>query len=120
MSVLLLTHVQVRPSDWRPLMPVVREVAVALAQRGVVDITQKGQVRVPSAQDSERRRPMGVPLPSRTPAAPLQHHACVAHCCCCAQHCWCAWPQVVDPGSFKGPIRVRLRQQTPAAGEPPG
>lgn len=58
----LLTHVQVRPSDWRPLMPAVREVAIALAQRGVVDITQKGQVRVPNARGSALQRPSGILL----------------------------------------------------------
>ncbi|KAG2447677.1 hypothetical protein HYH02_007137 [Chlamydomonas schloesseri] len=32
-----------RPSDWRPLMCMTREVAVALARQGVLEVLQKGQ-----------------------------------------------------------------------------
>ena len=43
------------PDDWRPLMPQVRAVAVALAGKGALDILQKGQV---IAHDSEIRGPI--------------------------------------------------------------
>ncbi|KAG1674278.1 hypothetical protein FOA52_013467 [Chlamydomonas sp. UWO 241] len=35
---------RVRPSDWRPLMALTREVAFELAREGVVQVTQKGAV----------------------------------------------------------------------------
>lgn len=43
------------PDDWRPLMPQVRAVAVALAGKDGLDILQKGQV---IAHDSEIRGPI--------------------------------------------------------------
>lgn len=39
---------RVRPHDWRDYMQVVRDVAYGLAQRGLVEITQKGIVIDPS------------------------------------------------------------------------
>lgn len=35
---------QVAPDDWRPLMDPVRDAAQRLVDRGVVEITQKGEV----------------------------------------------------------------------------
>ena len=35
---------KVRPSDWRPLMQATRDAAGRLVERGLVEITQKGDV----------------------------------------------------------------------------
>ena len=54
------------PADWRPLMPRVREVAAALADRGEVSITQKGK---PVAARTARG-PIRIALPPKgSPAA---------------------------------------------------
>jgi dTDP-4-dehydrorhamnose reductase len=37
---------QVHPTDWRKLMEATRDVARKLAEAGVIEITQKGEVSV--------------------------------------------------------------------------
>ena len=45
------------PSDWRPLMPAVREAAAALADEGRVEVTQRGRaVDARSARGAVRVR----------------------------------------------------------------
>ncbi len=39
---------RVRPSEWRPLMQPTRDAAARLVARGLLEITQKGQVVDPS------------------------------------------------------------------------
>ncbi len=55
------------PQAWRPLMPQVRAVAVALATEGVVEIRAAGRTVSPQAP---LRGPIRLGLPAAPPAAP--------------------------------------------------
>lgn len=53
---------RVRPSDWRPLMQLTRDVAFQLAHEGAVEVTQRGLVVADLASvrgPIRLRRPLG-------------------------------------------------------------
>jgi len=58
------------PDDWRPLMPQVRAVAVALSGKEALDILQKGHV---IAHDSEIRGPIRLGLRELAGGAKRKH-----------------------------------------------
>ena len=57
---------RVFPDDWRPLMPRIREVAIAMQQEGILEICQRGEVIDPASA----RGPVRLRLESQPTDAP--------------------------------------------------
>lgn len=97
---------RLRPAAWRPLMEAARDAARRLAGRGLIQITQRGQVGGPGAART-RGRPAG-PQPRRR-AARRPPPLAPAHARLKPLPPSAFTSQAIDhAGPFKGPIRLRL------------
>jgi hypothetical protein len=110
-----------------------RQAAKQLAQQGVIQITQKGQVGLLNTSHARMHATAASPLqleqqaiyyaPAEAPSTHGTHRATTAGAasgslvtfCSCLTLCRTCL-QVVDPDNFKGPIRLRLANS--AAGMP--